>query len=363
MNDLAISLCVIARDEAESLGPCLCSASGVCDELIVVDTGSSDGTAELARAAGARVFEDPWRDDFSKARNHSLDQATGDWVLVLDADEVLERPDRARALLLECARSGARAGQVEMVSDSPTGRSRTLITRFFRNDPGVRYRRRIHEQLTFEGAPLVGVPTGVVVRHSGYTAERMRSRGKLERNRRLLEAQLAEDAGDSHDWYQLGRTLEVGESFEEALEAYRRSVELVRDDDPHLPHLFECAATCLRALQRSPQALEWLSQVEPVFSDRPDTVFLIALLSMDVGQFERAERGFLRCLELGEAGPFRPGPAESSESARGLAPAHNLGVLYECTERPAQARAAYERALRFDPEHAGARAGLARLGG
>ena len=369
MTDLAISLCMIVRNEAEWLGRCLDSASGVFDELVVVDTGSTDGTAELAQAAGARVFHFPWGDDFAAARNRSLESARGEWILVLDADEALWPRRGVRSKLLALANSGAPAGQVEIVSEVPGGRSSCQTTRFFPRHPAVRYTRRVHEQLTRDGRPLVGWPTGVRVEHFGYSAELVTSRSKLVRNETLLRAQLLEYPEDSHDWYQLGRTLELGERFEEALEAYQRAVEFVSDDDPHLPHLFECAATCLRAMDRSPQALEWLSQVEPVFSERADTVFLVALLAMDVGQLARAERGFQRCLELGRAQAGNRlagapgGAAQTSETARGSAPAHNLGVLFECTERPDQAREAYQLALEFDPKHEGARAGLARLAG
>jgi tetratricopeptide (TPR) repeat protein len=364
----AISLCAIARDEERHLSACLASAAGVADELVVVDTGSRDGTVELARAAGARVVEWPWRDDFAAARNRSLEEARGDWVLVLDADEALLEPARARALLVAFARAAgeraaAPAGQLEIHNLGPDGTSsRALVSRFFPRDPAVRYERRIHEQLTRAGRPLAGRPTGVAARHTGYLPEQLASRRKLARNEALLRAELADRPGDGYGWYHLGRTLAAAERHEEALAALERAVELVADGDPHLPHLFETAASSLRSLGRSRQALDWLTEIEPAFTDRPDTVFLIALLAMDTGDLARAERGFLRCLELG-AQPARPTGAESSDAARGLAPAHNLGVLYEHTGRPAEARAAYLKALGLAPDHPGSRAGLARLNG
>jgi len=356
-----ITLCMIVRDEAAVLGRCLESAAPVVDELVVVDTGSVDGTAEIARAFGARVETFIWRDDFAAARNHALSFARGGWVLVLDADERVVTPD-ARERLLEFARSaGVPAGQIELENLTQGGRrSRTLLTRFFQRAGGVHYERRIHEQLVRSGAPWAVRPTGVRVLHDGYAAAQVQGRDKLARNEALLRAQIAEQPGDGYDWYQLGRVLEVGERFQEALAAYEQALELVGDAAPHLPHLLECAATCLRALDRSRQALDWLGQVEGDFRDRPDLVFLVALLAMDVGELARAEDGFRRCLEFG----VRPPPvtaAESSLLATTLAPAHNLGVLYECTGRVSEARAAYERALGFDPQHEGARAGIARL--
>jgi glycosyltransferase involved in cell wall biosynthesis len=90
-----LSLCLIARDEETSLGRCLASARSVVDELVVVDTGSRDHTAEVARAAGARLESLPWSNDFAAARNFSLSLAASEWILVLDADEELEVADPA----------------------------------------------------------------------------------------------------------------------------------------------------------------------------------------------------------------------------------------------------------------------------
>jgi glycosyltransferase involved in cell wall biosynthesis len=362
MTAPSISLCMIVRDEARCLGRCLASVVGVVDELVVVDTGSRDATVAIARDAGARVEHFEWRDDFAAARNCALGHARGEWVLALDADEVLEGGGARERLLAFAARAAqGMGGQVELENRLSGGRrSRLLLTRFFPRRAEVRYHRRVHEELRWEEHPLIGQPTGVRVLHDGYADEVMAARGKTRRNEELLRAQLAATPHDGYDWYQLGRTLEVAGRFEEALEAYERAVELVGDADAHLPHLFECAATCLRALGRSRQALEWLANIEVAFAERADTVFLLALLAMDLGELERAERGFRRCLDLGAHA--RPTSlAESSLEASGVAPAHNLGVLYEFSGRPNEAGDAYRQALAFDPEHTGARAGIERL--
>ncbi len=95
-----VSLCMIVKNEAACIERCLNSIRDVVDEMIVVDTGSTDETAEVARRLGAKVFLHPWNDDFSEARNHSIERATGDWILVLDADETIARRDLERIHLL-----------------------------------------------------------------------------------------------------------------------------------------------------------------------------------------------------------------------------------------------------------------------
>ena len=88
-----LSLCMIVKNEEKHLVKCLKSVRDVVDEMIIVDTGSTDKTIDIARVFGAKVFDFPWTGDFSAARNHSLAQATGDWILVLDADEVISARD------------------------------------------------------------------------------------------------------------------------------------------------------------------------------------------------------------------------------------------------------------------------------
>ena len=94
MRVRAVSLCLIARDEAANLPPCLGPLAGLCHELVMVDTGSVDSTQQVAAAQGARVVEFPWCDSFAAARNASIDAATGGWIFWLDADDWIEPPAR-----------------------------------------------------------------------------------------------------------------------------------------------------------------------------------------------------------------------------------------------------------------------------
>ena len=91
---ITISLCMIVKNEEDVLGRCLDSVKDLVEEIIVVDTGSSDNTREIARQRGAKLYEFPWRDDFAAARNYAFDQATQEYLLWLDADDVLEPLDR-----------------------------------------------------------------------------------------------------------------------------------------------------------------------------------------------------------------------------------------------------------------------------
>lgn len=354
---MRISLCMIVRDEAELLPGCLASVRAAVDELVLLDTGSRDGTPELARAAGAQVAIRAWDDDFAAARNAALELAHGDWVLVLDADERLREPAAARAALQSfAARHPQTAGQLWLHNLGPEP-SRAPLVRFFPRAPDWRYAGRIHERVLRAGAEPARAPTGAELEHLGYAPELVAARGKLARNARLLELELEGAPQDAYLWYQLGRTRAVAGEHEAALGAYERALESCTDDAPYGAHLLESAAYSLRALGRSAQALAWLSQaaLDPL---RADSQFVLGLLALDCGELARAEQLFRACLAL--EGTLPEG-GESAPGASSFAAAYNMGVMREVLGDPAGARGWYERALAANAEHAPSRAGLERV--
>lgn len=166
-----LSLAMIVKDEAGNLAHCLDSVRDLVDELVVVDTGSTDGTVALAEGYGARMGHFPWTGDFSAARNESLRLCTGDWVLVLDADEAVDpldhpvirgalaRPtaDAYRLVSRNYADTADQAlfDQAVVPNESPYREGRqhpfyadTLVLRLFRRLPGLQYEGRIHELVT-----------------------------------------------------------------------------------------------------------------------------------------------------------------------------------------------------------------------
>ncbi|MBI3634974.1 MAG: glycosyltransferase family 2 protein, partial [Candidatus Rokubacteria bacterium] len=222
-----ISLAMIARDEAARLPACLRSAAAAVDEIVVVDTGSRDATADIARAHGARVVGWAWRDDFAAARNEALAHATGDWVLVLDADERLAPGAGARMRRL-VDDGGADGYDCRLVSALPPSEPSAAIShwycRLFRRRPGVRYTGRVHEQI----APSIRALGGRIVRgdvtilHEGYahvTPE------KVARNLALLDLELAERPDDPFVLFNRGLTLIGADRWTEAAASLERALD------------------------------------------------------------------------------------------------------------------------------------------
>jgi len=173
-----LSVCLITKNESRDLARCLASVRGLADEIVVVDTGTTDDTVAIAQAHGARVLHHAWRHDFADARNVSLDAATGDWVLVLDADDEVPSDTAAQipCLLAEAERARPPIDGLTMLYHSPMPAGEAVafteypVLRLFRNRPEFRFRQAIHEQVLPAIQAAGGRVDGCALRltHYGY---------------------------------------------------------------------------------------------------------------------------------------------------------------------------------------------------
>ena len=194
---MKITACYIVKNEAANLRRSVASIAGAYDELVVVDTGSTDDTVATARQLGARVLQVPWQDDFAAVRNAALDDATGDIILFLDADEYVSAATAPHLrALLERELAGADALLLHMLhidGEETNILGDTYVLRAMRHVPRLRYVGRIHEELRDGGQDLqrLAVVPDAQLRlyHTGYGASVNRS--KAERNLRLLQRELA----------------------------------------------------------------------------------------------------------------------------------------------------------------------------
>ena len=197
---LKISACYIVKNEAKNLAKSIKSLKNQVNEIVVVDTGSTDNTITVARKLGARVYSFPWQDDFSKARNFALSKAKGDWLILLDADEYFT--DKTAGNIRQVIRQAQQADGllIQMVNydvDKAEIQDYFYQLRIVRNQQGLHYEGKIHEELKLsEGKSmkfLRVLPEMLEIYHTGYASSV--SRQKLERNLKLL--QQAVDNGQS----------------------------------------------------------------------------------------------------------------------------------------------------------------------
>lgn len=338
----SVSLALIARDEERCLARCLASARALVDEIVLVDTGSTDRTVEIARAHGAQVHTLAWRDDFAAARNAALDHTIGDWVLMLDADEWL-LPGAAETLAELRATAPDFVGEIEVVSTVATrtlgGDGETTASGWIPRllPRGVRWAGRIHEQPDWEG-PLRR--TALSAGHDGYAPAQLT--GKRGRNATLLRAELAARPRDPYLLTQLGRALESDGEYGGAVDAYSEALPLTPIEAPARHDLVVRLLFSLGQSGQTSVALE-LAEIElPRWADSPDLHFCIGdlLLSHGLAHPEAGdqvlpviERLWLRCLELGE----RPELVGAVAGRGSHLAAHNLAVLYDSTGDQARA--------------------------
>ena len=305
-----VSLCMITRDEEGFLPESLAAAKAAVDEIVVVDTGSTDRTVEIAKSFGAKVLLFPWEDDFSGPRNAALSAATGDWVLVLDADEFVQGDgcERIRELVQSPSVLGYYLRFVNAHGSNKT--NGVMMVRLFRNLPGIEYQNIIHEQVT-PSLQRLGHPLGLTlksadieVEHRGYEHEVMERRGKNERNERLFKKQIAQMPEDIYSHYKYGDFLRrVPGRGEDAKRFLDRCLELITAAAPTLPREFpyagEVAALCALEAERMGEherAREVLDFALRRFIPTPNLHYMAASLALADERSEIAIAHFRRCM-------------------------------------------------------------------
>jgi glycosyltransferase involved in cell wall biosynthesis len=345
-----VSVCLIVRDEADNLPGCLESVLSICEDVVVADTGSRDATPELARQLGARVFDFPWIDSFSAARNFAAAQATQPFILRLDADERLGEGSMP-ALLAYCQMTPPLAGRAALTNLLPDGETTTeFLTCLYPNTPDYSYVGRIHEQLRYGKQPLRVVKTELVILHTGYAPEIIESRHKGERNLRLLELDLADAPSEPYLHYQVGRTRYVMKDYGGAIASYGKALALLELQDrpvgevAYLPTIYLQLAYAFLYLRDLDSATRTVAVGVELFPDYTDLYFVYGVALMQLGGATRIQdmlAAFEHCLELGEPDPVRYSTVAGVGSFRAQ---HNLGAFREAAGDLEGARTYYRQA-------------------
>ncbi|MEE9260776.1 MAG: glycosyltransferase [Candidatus Scalindua sediminis] len=222
----SISLCMIVRNEEENLARCLNSVKDVVDEIIIVDTGSTDRTVEIAKSFGAKVFNHPWEGSFSKARNYSLKYATCEWVLILDADEELSKDEAPR--LKEITKNNnceAISFVVKNKFENSTQESYTNVIRLFKTFNGTYYEGIVHNIIKCRGKRLA---SSLRVIHHGYNLSKEEMEEKFMRTTTLLKEQIKTDPHNPVPHMYLGVSYLGNNIYDEAIAESKKALELAK---------------------------------------------------------------------------------------------------------------------------------------
>lgn len=318
-----IAAAMIVRDEARCIARCLDSLRPHVDRMVVLDTGSKDGTPLLAAGCGAEVHHLPWPDDFSAARNHVLALADADWNLVLDADEwIVSGGEKLRQW---CGKP--RLGQICVHSatddGAPGAERRNWLTRLLPR--GVRYQGRVHEQ------PVSRLPRARIalqVGHDGYLAAQRA--GKQGRNRPLLLRDLEDRPGDAYLLYQLGKDAEQSGDLADACARYDAALAVTEAGANWRHALIVRLLRCFGRQSRFDDAIALAEAEMAHWADSPDFFFVLGNVVLEratrepAGALEQwlplAISAFERCLEIGE----RPDLEGSMQGCGSHLARHNL---------------------------------------
>ncbi|HWE09062.1 MAG TPA: glycosyltransferase [Solirubrobacteraceae bacterium] len=365
---LTLSLCMIVRDEEQMLPRCLAAVAPAVDEIVIVDTGSTDATVEIARSFGARVIEQPWTGSFAEARNASFDAATGDWLLYLDADEILVEEDvnRLRALTGQIWREAFFVVETSYLGELGSGAAMVSIApRIFRNRPAYRFEGRLHEQI-FHTLPAhlpgrIG-QTSVRVEHYGYLGSVREAKEKSRRNIEILKQQAATSPSTAFLHFNMGSEYCAAGDPEAGARELTRARQMLVDEGVlqaciFSPMLFSRLVMALRSCGRFHDAAAAAAEGLELLPDFTDLVLEQAKISEALGDEQAAEDLYRRCLDLGDA-PARYGAMVGCGT---FLPHLHLAELSLRRHDTASARAALARCVAEHPDFVAVAAPYAKV--
>ncbi len=305
----SISLCMIVKNEEKNIRRCLSSTINVVDEIIVVDTGSSDKTIDICKEFGAQVYSYTWTEDFSAARNYCIDAATSDWILWMDGDEELVAPDKNR--LKKSLKESSEALLVKMIhllSGEAIEAEHDYISyhnRLFPNNKGYYFEGIIHERLTCDDKDVTktnGICEDFSIKHTGYQKELVAD--KAFRNLKLLLKD--KELNTDNPWidYHIAAELYRLNDTERAFSCVNNAIGgfiLQKKLPPAL--LYKLKYDILINTDHIESALKGIEKAIELYPDYVELHFYRGIILFRENQFDESLKAFSYCLVLGDYNP------------------------------------------------------------
>lgn len=344
-----ISVCIITKNERENLKECLERLVPYGFEIVVVDTGSTDDSKEVALQYTEHVYDFEWCNDFSAARNFAISKASNEYILVLDTDEFVEKLDKNKLLRL-IKENPDKVGRIHInntyfVNGKET-HSNEYVTRLFsKNLYG--FKGRIHEQVvllenTEAVTPLYVAP--VYILHNGYQGVEEERRRKAKRNLDLLLLDLQENGDDPYTLYQIGKGYYYMQEYEKSIPYFERAMEFQLD--MRLEYVVSMVVTYGYALLNAKQVQKAL-MLEALYEDygkNADFLFVLALIYMQNAKFDLAIETFLKATKIDKC---------EVEGVNSWSAFYNIGVIYECLGNTKAACNYYRKCGSYEPAKQG----------
>lgn len=332
---------MIVKNEEKVLRRCLDSVKGIVDEIIIVDTGSTDNTKEIAKEYTDKIFEFKWNNNFSDARNYAASKAEGQWILVLDADEYVDSANLRQAI--EEIKSHKGAYDIYAVNIiNFAGKSGELTAqhkhgRIYKNNGTIEFYRSIHEQLRKKnGVPNLGL-SSLIIYHSGYISQIVEEKNKKERNLPLIEQELNQKTNIGFDYFNLGNELKRLGKTAEALHAYIKAYQNKEGMwYGWVPFCLCNMIECLILLDRYQDALTIIEDAEHIYYNVADFSFLKGEIYLQQHRYEDAKSVFLKII----SNSHNYNDVVKSPDYKDYLPYRRLGNIYEIEKN-------YEKAVQY----------------
>ncbi len=358
---LRLSLCMIVRNNETTIRPCLESIRPWVDEMIVVDTGSTDATPQICEELGAQVHHWAWRDDFSAARNESLRYATGEWIFWMDSDDTIPADcgQRLRALAGGNHDRNVFGYVIQVHCPGTEGlRDATAVdhVKLFRNRPDLQFEHRIHEQIL----PAIRRSKGEVaftdihVVHSGADQTPAGRQRKLERDFKLLHLDLAERPGHPFVLFNLGMTHADIEQHAEAVSWLTRCLAVSRPQESHLRKAYALLVNSQMQLGDLTSARTTCQHARELFPDDKELLFRQAMVAHELGSLDEAAALYRAVLVPATNRHF----SSMDMGISGFKARHNLAIVYEDQSRLDLAEQEWRAIIAEQPDYVPAQIGL-----
>lgn len=316
---------MIVKNEEKNLKSCLSKVIDFMDEVIIIDTGSTDDTKTIALGFTDKIYDFKWCNDFSKARNFSISKASNDWILVLDADEFIT--DFSRYTVDEFIKNSSnknKVGRIQRINimEDLVGNKKYIerVNRLF-NKNYFHYEGIIHEQIAaLDGKAYDTEILDITADHVGYTQAVLNRTDKIKRNINLLKVAVKSDSEDPYLYFQLGKSYYMLKDYKNSALYFEKALSFPLDFRlEYVEDLIETYGYSLINGGKYSEALI-LENCIKVYSRLPDFHFLMGLIYMNNAKFTQAVKSFLECTK------FSYGKVEGVTTYRSY---YNIGVIYD----------------------------------
>jgi len=320
-----ITLCMIVKNEGENIKECLSKVVVFVDELIVVDTGSTDDTKSIALEFTNKVYDYDWCNDFAAARNFSISKSTNDWILVLDADEYVSEFVQEKVYNFVNDKSNERVvGRIERINLLEAGgankKCTERISRLF-NKKYFQYEGTIHEQIVGKDDKVHNtVSVDITIDHAGYTKEVINKTNKLKRNMDMLTKAIEDKPNDPYLYFQLGKTYYMLKDYFISCSYFEKALIFQLDSRlEYVEDLIETYGYALINSERYSDAMRIENYVD-IYRNSADFHFLLGLIYMNNAKFSQAVESFLECTKFSHS---------KVEGITTYSSYYNIGVIYD----------------------------------